>query len=89
MFISEFMVITMPFYDYNKKQEELQRMLLIKYDGVKERALRRFIQAERHILQNLQTPLRTTAILNSASNYLAELLAAEEPVIEFSFHSII
>jgi nitrate/nitrite-specific signal transduction histidine kinase len=80
----------MPFYEYNKRQEELQRILHIKYGGVKERALRRFIEAERRILQNLQISLGSTVILNSANRHLATLITQEEePVIAFDFHSLI
>ena len=77
----------MPFYEYDKRNEELQRILRIKYDGVKEKALKRFIQVERSILLNLQISLGTTFILNSASTHLATLqMQEEEPDIRLDFH---
>lgn len=68
----------MPLYPYAKRNEELERILSIPYDGVKERALKRFISAENIILQNLAIPSESSFILISARVELALLEVKSE-----------
>lgn len=66
-------------YNYDQRVDELKRIGDIGYNGLKERALTRFILQERALLAALTPPLDRSQALDAAQRKLAELLNSPVP----------
>lgn len=66
------------FYNYDKRIDELNRISKLPYDGVKEKALKKFIKNEVELLHKLASPSQDSQALRSAKKQLEHLLNPRE-----------